>query len=492
MVMSARKHQPIAPALPRRRPLEFLHMVGAARVVRKRMTEKSRGRGVVLLTVILRLSAAIKCQHAKLACALLVATGALTARMDSSPRCWPFLRAALSRVGYGLLVMLLMAPVGMAQEKTPLPIARGDVLAIAVIQDSSFDREAKVDAQGKIMLPQLGSFEVVGRSLDELVDLIGQKLIDLEILREPTVVVETAAYRPLYVDGAVRRPGAVDYEPGLTVRHALVLAGGIERSSSVQGFSVTDLLALNSEWRLAAYKLLEVNSRIARLQGELQRVPDLVVPGQQAGPINQAASTELQSLDSSLLADRLEAWKDDQAHMQDLNDLIDYELDILAAQSEQQGYETDLQTAELQAARTLLERGVISAPRLRDLEREQSRLSRDLLAIRAQTARTRQTKETLSYELESSDRKWRMEIRSALREAVQERIGLQASVELLSASLLEAGIELTNDNALAPAEPELVIYRVTGGEEKTLKAVMSTEMLPGDVLEVSIPKVPQG
>ncbi|MEL6338269.1 MAG: SLBB domain-containing protein, partial [Pseudomonadota bacterium] len=42
------------------------------------------------------------------------------------------------------------------------------------------------------------------------------------------MLVEIAQYRPFYVGGSVTTPGAITYEPGLTVRHALILAGGLE------------------------------------------------------------------------------------------------------------------------------------------------------------------------------------------------------------------------------------------------------------------------
>ncbi|WP_374302091.1 polysaccharide biosynthesis/export family protein, partial [Paracoccus sp. (in: a-proteobacteria)] len=120
-----------------------------------------------------------------------------------------------------------------AQEAALFPIERGDVLAVTVLDEPSLSREAKVDALGRIMLPQIGSVSIAGHDLDQVRELIEAELSGRDILVDPQVIVEVASYRPIYVGGAVDTQGAVPFEPGLTVRHALLLAGGVERKDGM-------------------------------------------------------------------------------------------------------------------------------------------------------------------------------------------------------------------------------------------------------------------
>ena len=46
------------------------------------------------------------------------------------------------------------------------------------------------------------------------------------MLRKPSVSVEVATYRPIYVLGEVNKPGQYPYQPGMTVVSAAAVAGG--------------------------------------------------------------------------------------------------------------------------------------------------------------------------------------------------------------------------------------------------------------------------
>ena len=48
-------------------------------------------------------------------------------------------------------------------------------------------------------------------------------------------------YRPFFVNGEVKRPGGVDFQPGLTLRKAISLAGGFtERANKKQVLVIAD------------------------------------------------------------------------------------------------------------------------------------------------------------------------------------------------------------------------------------------------------------
>ncbi len=339
-----------------------------------------------------------------------------------------------------ILVTIIAIPGALAaQETTGLTIERGDVLSVTVIDEPTLGREAKVDALGRIMLPRLGSIDVAGQGLDRIRQTIETELSERDIILEPTVVVEVASYRPIYVGGAVAQQGAVPYEPGLTVRHALLLAGGVDLDES-EDISAADLLAMNAEWRATAFALLEVNSRIARLEAELEHRAELRPLDVPAEDVAGSEAAEIRTLDSALLSERLEIRSAQEEHLHDLMGVIDVELDVLGEQAAHQQRESELQEEDVQNAQALLEKGLTSQPRVRELQREQLQLTRSRLDVQAYTARARQNKETIGYELQNSDRVWRIETRARLRDAVLERTEIESEAELLTARLLAAGM----------------------------------------------------
>jgi polysaccharide export outer membrane protein len=389
-----------------------------------------------------------------------------------------------------LVALLLLA--WTAPARADYLVDRGDVLLISVAEDPELGREAKVNADGRIMLPHLGSIEVAGSDLEAIRVRVAQELEKRDIIRTPSVLVEVATYRPFYVGGEVARPGAVPFEPGLTVRHALVLAGGLDRRLDPTGLSATELLAIKAKLRATSYELLQTRSRIARLEAELNRAPAADVSGldQRLAPSQDAAAVV--ALDSGLLQDRLETWSANQTHLKDKLALADLELGVLAKQAEYQERERTLQEDEVENAQQLFDQGLIPLPRLQELEREASRMSRDLLENHAFAARARQTKATARYELASAETTWRIEVRRELADAMLDRTRLEAEIETLKTAGLAASLSLEDQALLAPPVPRVVIHRSVDGHSETIEAHLETEIVPGDVLDVTIAEVPNG
>ena len=372
------------------------------------------------------------------------------------------------------------APVAAGQ----VPLAAGDVISVVVEQAPSLNREARLDATGRITLPTLGVVDVADLPPDAAGQAIARALVERDIVLAPTVTVEVVKYRPFYVDGNVATPGSFDYQPGLSVRRALVLAGGVDTGRPA-GLSVADLMELDTAWREAAYALLEVNSRIARLQAELDRKADIAPPEDPTGAVAAADRAAISSADGALLKDSLDNLDAEQKHLEDLRALVDYEIDVLAQQTQRHQEENALQQEEVDASRILADKGLLSAPRMRELEREQSQLSRDLLEVQAFAARARQNKETLTHDLESANRKWRMEVQADLRDAYLDRGTAEAKLEMLRSSVVAAGIELSAEGPTGEPDPEISIFRTVDGVEQRLAADMASAVLPGDVIQVA-------
>lgn len=395
-----------------------------------------------------------------------------------------------SRVESRLLTWLLLGAVVFTSAPAPAwaayVVQRGDVLFVSIAEDRDAGREARVNADGRIMLPYIGGVMAAGTDLDAIRGRIESALTDEGIIRKPTVVVEVSKYRPVYVGGDVTRPGAIGFEVGLTVRQALVLAGGIDSPEGPDQLTTEDLLELKARFKVNAADLVDVDSRIARLRAELAETSDMDASGVAGGPSGPELAEPILSLEAELLRDVLATRASERAHFEDLVRLTDFEIEVLGRQASLQEEEEASQQSEVDAARKLYEQGLVPLPRVQELERERSRLRRDLLESRAFAARARQYRATSEYELATARTTWRLELREKLRDALLDRAKLKAESEAIAGGLVAAGISLVDNGRIGRAEPEIVIHRKVGGQSESIRAGMETEILPADVLEVSV------
>jgi len=111
-------------------------------------------------------------------------------------------------------------------------LAAGDVISIRVLGEDEFTREKiRLTDAGTISFPAIGEIKVLGRTVGDLEAIVVGGLKG-RILVNPKVSVQIDEYRPFYVNGMVDKPGGYPFQPGLTVRKAVSLAGGFKERAS--------------------------------------------------------------------------------------------------------------------------------------------------------------------------------------------------------------------------------------------------------------------
>lgn len=90
--------------------------------------------------------------------------------------------------------------------------------------------EYAVEEDGTISVPLLGSFLVTASS-EQQVEAALAETFEKAFERRGIVNVQLIARPPVYVLGPVKNPGSYKYVPGMTVLHAIALAGGVDRST---------------------------------------------------------------------------------------------------------------------------------------------------------------------------------------------------------------------------------------------------------------------
>lgn len=112
-------------------------------------------------------------------------------------------------------------------------VSSGDEISVGVFGESELSvSSVRIGEDGRIRMPFVGDVDVVGKTVVEIEASITGQLSD-GYLVDPKVSVQVTRYRQVFIDGEVRKPGSFDYQPGLTVRKLVTLAGGLtERAST--------------------------------------------------------------------------------------------------------------------------------------------------------------------------------------------------------------------------------------------------------------------
>ena len=138
-----------------------------------------------------------------------------------------------------LLAFCLAWPQAVAQESPARPyvLGPGDQIQIQVYGEDDLTVKMRIEEHGTLSYPFLGDIKVSGLSVAALQRKIYNGLKG-DYLVNPDVRVFILEYRPVYVNGQVRRPGGYPYVPGLTVQKAISLAGGMTDLASTRGLSL--------------------------------------------------------------------------------------------------------------------------------------------------------------------------------------------------------------------------------------------------------------
>ena len=108
----------------------------------------------------------------------------------------------------------------------------GDRIKITVFNEVDLSMEVRLSDAGSFLYPFLGEVVVKGMTISDLQSKMTVSLSD-GYLKDPKVYVSILEYRPFFVNGEVKSPGAYPYQPGLTVRKAIALSGGVTQRASL-------------------------------------------------------------------------------------------------------------------------------------------------------------------------------------------------------------------------------------------------------------------
>jgi protein involved in polysaccharide export with SLBB domain len=143
----------------------------------------------------------------------------------------------LSQIGLVVLLSMLAAQgcAGRPKSRVNLPppvesttIGAGDVFVISIVGEDKLPKDFRVAPDGTVDLPYIHRVKVAGLEPQEIAELVRKKLVEGDILRDPSVAVDVKEYnsKRVVVLGQVQKPGSFPLTPGFTLIQAISQAGG--------------------------------------------------------------------------------------------------------------------------------------------------------------------------------------------------------------------------------------------------------------------------
>ena len=136
-----------------------------------------------------------------------------------------------SRRAAALFFGMLLTLCGAVAQAATLPdyqIGAGDTLKISVFENPELATEARVSQTGQIRFPLVDLVPVAGLTVDQVEDLVGQRLKDGNFVLHPHVTVVITGYRSQQVSvlGYVAKPGQYSLEKVTRLSDLLAQVGG--------------------------------------------------------------------------------------------------------------------------------------------------------------------------------------------------------------------------------------------------------------------------
>lgn len=406
------------------------------------------------------------------------------------------LRGAVRRVMPTVLLVLFASPLTASPEYR---LNQGDVIEFSVIAAPELKHRAAISLDGTVSLPLLGEIKAAGLSIAELRAEVF-RTAPTKILRRRTpdgreypivispeeITLEIVEYRPVYVNGDVSKPGSLPYRPGLNVRQAVALAGGYDIMRFRMNNPFMESADLRSEYETRWTEFAKERAEVLRLRAELAGKPDLQTDALSKVPIPTSVAINILNTEKERLAARRADLEKERAHLEQALQKEDSRIATLTEQLQKENEVTDADTEDYERVRELLKRGSVPITRVADARRLILLSSTRALQTTAQLAQVQRERQELSRKLQKVDDERRIKVLADLQTAEVRLATTRARLQGIGEKLVYTGMVKSQLVRGKGAEPDIVVFRAASGPGKSFVADANTDLLPGDVVEISL------
>ena len=403
------------------------------------------------------------------------------------------LRVALSIVG--ALAFGLFSSSASAEYK----LGAGDTLSISVAGLPELATKSRIDIDGAASVPLVGQVFVAGLSVSDALAKVRSLMPSREYRRRtedgreyPIIIsadevgLSVSDYRPIYLNGDIARPGSEAYQPKMTVRQAVALAGGYDVLRYKMDNPFLQLSDLTSQYNSLWIDYAKRQAIVARLQAELDGLSDINVKSLITTPIGTGVSNEILTNQRQQLATRNTDFVKEEKYLRDasakegdranvLNEQLGKERDGVAADSE-----------DLQRYTDLYKKGAIALPSLTDARRTVLLSSTRALQTTAVLDSVEREKQDLSRKLDRAGDTRRLRVLEDMQEATTELAKTRALLQSVSDKLRYTGMVKSQLLRGNDSQPKITLIRDVAGHRTESSIGIDTELEPGDMIDVAL------
>lgn len=277
-----------------------------------------------------------------------------------------------------------------AQDKLRITLSAWRPATAEVFSWSALNGEYSVGASGLVSLPLIGDVPAAGATTSELARDISERLKDrIGLVESPDASVEVIQFRPVYVVGHVEKPGEFAYRPGMTVLQAVSIAGGKLRGPELGGQRLErEVISSTGELSQIDAERATLLARKARLEAELKGADRIDFPQALStmGVTGQMAVEQ----EKLIFSARNQAFATQIAALEQLKQHLQKE--IVSVEGQLQAHDAGIAAVkeELGSVQALARKGLASAPRRLELERNLAQTMGDRLRLESSLMRVKQ------------------------------------------------------------------------------------------------------
>lgn len=342
-----------------------------------------------------------------------------------------------------------------------------------------FSNEYRVEEDGSISIPILGTFAAAHLTRAEFQQHIECAFRDF-LGRQGFVNILGVTRQPIYVVGQVKTSGSFDFAEGLTVLHAVALAGGFDQAQVDPG-QIAEMARETEQIQLALDQAARKMAQASAMQAANTGRSPIVAP-ELSALIGSSRANELVA--SEFVPRDLErkALAHDEAALNATIDSASSELKIRQARMPLLDNAIKLRQDRFRSLKTLESTGTISSPVVLQAQGElldvEDRKQETLTAINEAEGRldtARQQLETLQNQTTINSTNTLLQARNAASDAISEGEAAAGVLRSMAISRL----------ALSTQNPEFRIVRRSGDKVLSIAASGTTLLEPGDLVEVT-------
>lgn len=390
--------------------------------------------------------------------------------------------AALRRIAQLLILVGLLVPEPARAQYT---LDSGDVLELSLFGAADFKRRVTVNVDGDVSVPFLGEMRAAGLSLPDLRKKMVQNLVASGVVRNPDLTIELVEHRPFYISGDVSKPGAYPYRPGLTVRHAVALAGGLDALRFRTEHPLLAMSELRGQQQSLWVELVKRRARVASIQAEIKGSGQVEFNMPKDAPVPPALIAEIADLEMRDLKLRLAKITTQKEFFERVASAADDAIAMLQDAIKQHRGSLEQQASASALANAVHAKGFSANTRLNEENRALAYLKNQEVDLMARLLQARKDREDVARQLAQLTDEHQQRLVRELQEGTVElekvRVQIRATSEkLLYTGAVKAQLQQSGQGL------ELTIHRKQAQQRVKMHASEDDDMQPGDVLDIVI------